>query len=174
MEETKIDGQLVLLPGTIKFLPHRLDVVNRCTVQCIRNHMLASYCLEDNNKFPSLSRKNMTGWPQKYNQQLNHPEQLPPHPKWLSTQVRSLGSMTIFTIRFMSMQNVFMCSGGLSSDSSWLRVRGPHASQDQTQGSFREGNVSFSCGSSKVWRKSSEYIWWKYRYMTLHSADPGA
>jgi len=81
MEETKIDGQLVLLPGTIKFLPHRLDVVNRCTVQCIRNHMLASYCLEDNNKFPSLSRKNMTGWPQKYNQQLIHPEQLHPSPE---------------------------------------------------------------------------------------------
>ena len=110
MEETKIDGQLVLLPGTIKFLPHRLDVVNRCTVQCIRNHMLASYCLEDNNKFPSLSRKNMTGWPQKYNQQLNHPEQLHLSPKVLAFDPGKLelGSMMDSTISFMSMKNDFM------------------------------------------------------------------
>ena len=62
----EIDGWLVLLPGTVKFISHRLDV-NKSTVQHTWNRTLTSSYLEDSDKFSSLSRKYGSDRKQKYN-----------------------------------------------------------------------------------------------------------
>jgi len=62
----EIDGWLVLLPGTVKFISHRLDV-NKSTVQCTWNRALTSCYLEDSKSFASLSCKFGSGHHQKFN-----------------------------------------------------------------------------------------------------------
>ena len=62
----EIDGRLVLLPKTVKFMSHWLDV-NKSTAQRTFNRALTSYYLEDSDKFSSLSRKYGSDRKQKYN-----------------------------------------------------------------------------------------------------------
>ena len=63
----KIDGWLILLPGTVKFMSHtRLDA-NKSTMQHIWNRTLPCCHSEDSDNFASLSRKYRSGHYQKYN-----------------------------------------------------------------------------------------------------------
>ena len=61
----EIDGQLILVRGTIKFFAGRFKV-DKTTIQRIWNRMLESYYNGDTDVFSSLSRKLLTGYTRKY------------------------------------------------------------------------------------------------------------
>ena len=61
----EIDGRLILVRGTVKFLAGRFKV-DKTTIQCIWNRALESYYNDDTYVFASLSRKLLTGYTRKY------------------------------------------------------------------------------------------------------------
>ena len=62
----EIDGQLVLVRGTVKYLAGRFKV-DKTTLQRIWNPALESYYNGDTDVFASPSRKFLAGHPLKYN-----------------------------------------------------------------------------------------------------------
>ena len=52
----EIDGWLVLVHGTVKYLAGQFKV-DKATVKCIWNHTFKSYYNGDNDEFASLSHK---------------------------------------------------------------------------------------------------------------------
>ena len=61
----EIDGRLILVRGTVKFLAGRFKV-DKTTIQRIWNRALESYYNDDTYVFASLSRKLLTGYTRKY------------------------------------------------------------------------------------------------------------
>ena len=62
----EIDGRLIFVCETFKFLGGQLKVDKTRTIQCIWNRALESYYNDDTYVFASLSRKLLTGYTRKY------------------------------------------------------------------------------------------------------------
>ena len=65
---SEIDGQLLLVHGTVKYLAGRFKV-DKTTTQRIRNRALESYYNGDTDVLASPSRKFLSGRPLKYNRE---------------------------------------------------------------------------------------------------------